>query len=123
MEPQDLYRFGLVPEFVGRIPIITHTCALDEDAMARILTEPRNAIIRQYVELLAYDGIELRFDDDALRAIGTLALERRTGARGLRSICEDILKEPMFELPGNPDVRQVVIHKECVTEGAKPEYR
>ena len=123
VEPQDLYRFGLVPEFVGRIPIITHTCALDEDAMVRILTEPRNAIIRQYVELLAYDGIELRFDDDALRAIGNLALQRKTGARGLRSICEDILKEPMFELPGNPDVRQVIIHKECVTEGAKPEYR
>ena len=123
VEPQDLYRFGLVPEFVGRIPIITHTCALDEDAMVRILTEPRNAIIRQYVELLAYDGIELKFDDDALRAIGNLALQRKTGARGLRSICEDILKEPMFELPGNPDVRQVIIHKECVTEGAKPEYR
>ncbi len=123
VEPQDLYRFGLVPEFVGRIPIITHTCALDEDAMVRILTEPRNAIVRQYVELFAYDGIELEFDDDALRAIGTLALQRKTGARGLRSICEDILKEPMFELPGNPNVRQVIIHKECVTEGTKPEYR
>ena len=122
VEPQDLYRFGLIPEFVGRIPIITHTNALGVDDMVRILTEPRNAIVRQYQELFAYDGIELTFDDDALRAIGTLALERQTGARGLRAICEEILKRPMFELPGRKDVERVVVHEDCVTNNALPEY-
>lgn len=123
VEPQDLYRFGLIPELVGRIPIVTHTRALDVDAMVRILTEPRNAIIRQYQELFAYDGKELAFDDDAMRAIGALALERKTGARGLRSICEKILEKPMFELPGNETVRKVIVHENCVTEGTNPEYR
>lgn len=122
VEPQDLFKFGLIPEFVGRIPIITHTRKLDIDAMVRILTEPRNAIVRQYQELFAYDGIELVFDDDALRAIGALALERATGARGLRSICEKILEPSMFELPGRKDVSRVVIHEECVTQGERPEY-
>lgn len=120
--PQDLHRFGLIPELVGRIPITTRTKALDVDAMVRILTEPRNAIVRQYQELFSYDGIELVFDDEALRAIGALALERSTGARGLRSICEQILEAPMFELPGNPDVTRVIVHESCVTEGKKPEY-
>lgn len=123
VEPEDLYRFGLIPELVGRIPVITHTKTLDVDAMVRILTVPRNAIVRQYQELFAYDGIELEFDDDALRAIGALALERKTGARGLRSICEKVLEKPMFELPGNKDVHRLIIHPECVTDGADPEYQ
>ncbi len=109
VEPQDLYRFGLIPELVGRIPVITHTNELTVDAMVRILTEPRNAIVRQYQELFAFDGIELVFEDEALRAIGTTALERKTGARGLRSICEKILRDPMFELPGTTNVRRVVV--------------
>lgn len=121
-EPQDLYKFGLIPELVGRIPIITRTKELDVDAMVRILTEPRNAIVRQYQELFAYDGIELVFDEDALRAIGELALEHKTGARGLRSICEEVLEKPMFELPGRHDVKRLIIHRECVTEGADPKY-
>ena len=123
VEPQDLYKFGLIPELVGRIPITTRTKELDVDAMVRILTEPRNAIVRQYEELFAYDGIKLTFDEEALRAIGSVALERKTGARGLRSICESILEKPMFELPGNPDVVEVIIHADCVTDGAAPEYR
>lgn len=122
VEPQDLYHFGLIPELVGRIPIITRTKALDIDAMVRILTEPRNAIVRQYQELFAYDGIELVFDDDALQAIGEVALEHKTGARGLRSICEGVLEKPMFELPGNTDVHRVIIHADCVTGEAEPEY-
>lgn len=109
VEPQDLYRFGLIPEFVGRIPVITHTTQLDIDAMVRILTEPRNAIVRQYQELFAFDGIELVFEDEALRAIGSTALEHKTGARGLRSICESILRDAMFELPGSSEVHRVVV--------------
>lgn len=122
VEPQDLYRFGLIPELVGRIPVITYTQELTVDAMVRILTEPRNAIVRQYQELFAFDGIELVFEDEALRAIGKAALERQTGARGLRSICESILRDPMFELPGTSGVRRVVVHPDCVTSGAPPRY-
>ncbi len=109
VEPQDLYRFGLIPELVGRIPVITHTKALTADAMVRILTEPRNALVRQYQELFAFDGIELVFEDEALRTIGETALERQTGARGLRSICESILRDSMFELPGTTEVHRVVV--------------
>lgn len=122
VEPEDLYHFGLIPELVGRIPIITHTRNLNVDAMVRILTEPRNAIIRQFQELFAYDGIELEFEDAALRAIGELALKRKTGARGLRSICENVLEEPMFELPGTKDVSRIIIHEGCITKGEKPIY-
>ena len=117
VEPEDLHRFGLIPEFVGRIPIITHTKELDEDAMVRILTEPRNALVRQYQELFAYDGVELVFDDDALKAIGARALDKGTGARGLRTICERVLRDAMFEIPGS-DVVRAVVHRECVTENA-----
>ena len=122
VEPQDLYSFGLIPEFVGRIPVITHTNSLDEDAMVRILTEPKNAIMRQFQELFAYDGIDLVFEEDALRAMGRKALERRTGARGLRSICEEVLKDARFDLPGREDVKRVIVHEACVTEGEPLEY-
>ena len=122
VEPQDLHRFGLIPELVGRIPVITHTSALDVDSMVRILTEPRNAIIRQYQRLIAYDDVELTFDDDALRAIAQQALERGTGARGLRSICEKVLRDTMFEVPGRTDIVKVIVHRACVTDGEKPEY-
>ena len=122
VEPQDLHRFGLIPELVGRIPVITHTCELDVDAMVRILTEPRNALVRQYERLLAYDGAELVFDREALEAIAQLALDRGTGARGLRSICEKVLRDVMFELPGRNDVARVIVHARSVTDGEKPEY-
>ena len=122
VEPQDLHRFGLIPELVGRIPVITHTSKLDVTSMVRILTEPRNAIIRQYQRLMAYDGVELVFDDEALEAIAQVALDRGTGARGLRSICEKVLRDAMFEIPGRKDVAKVVVHASCVTDGAKPEY-
>ena len=122
VEPQDLHRFGLIPELVGRIPVITHTCELTVESMVRILTEPRNAIVRQYQQLVAYDGAELSFDDEALEAIAQMALDRGTGARGLRSICEKVLRDVMFEIPGRSDVARVIVHAGCVTKGEKPEY-
>ncbi|MBR1827952.1 MAG: ATP-dependent Clp protease ATP-binding subunit ClpX, partial [Atopobiaceae bacterium] len=122
VEPQDLHRFGLIPELVGRIPVITHTSELTIDDMVRILVEPSNAIVRQYQSLMAYDGVELEFDDDALRAIADLALKRGTGARGLRSICEGSLRDVMFEIPSRDDVEKVVVHAGCITSGDKPEY-
>ena len=122
VEPQDLHQFGLIPELVGRIPVITHTSQLTVGDMVRILTEPRNAIIRQYQRLMAYDGTELVFDQEALEAIAQVALERGTGARGLRSICERMLRDAMFEVPGRKDIAQVVVHEVCVTKGEPPEY-
>ena len=122
VEPQDLHQFGLIPELVGRIPVITHTSQLTVGDMVRILTEPRNAIIRQYQRLMAYDGTELVFDQEALEAIAQVALERGTGARGLRSICERVLRDAMFEVPGRKDIAQVVVHEACVTKGEPPEY-
>ena len=122
VEPQDLHRFGLIPELVGRIPVITHTCELRVEDMVRILTEPKNAIVRQYQQLMAYDGVQLIFDQEALEAIAQVALDRGTGARGLRSICEKVLRDAMFEVPGRTDIEQVVVHRACVTDGEKPEY-
>ncbi len=122
VEPQDLHRFGLIPELVGRIPVITHTVELDVDSMVRILTEPKNAIIRQYQRLVAYDGVQLEFDQEALEAIARQALERGTGARGLRSICERVLRDTMFEVPGRDDIERVVVHAACITDGERPEY-
>ena len=122
VEPQDLYKFGLIPELVGRIPVITHTKKLDIEAMVSILTEPKNALVRQYQELLAFDGITLEFEDEALRSIAELALTRQTGARGLRSIMEEVLREPMFELPGTKEYSRVVVDAACVKNHTKPRY-
>lgn len=122
VEPQDLHRFGLIPELVGRIPVITHTSELTVEDMVRILTEPNDALVRQYQHLLAYDGVQLEFDKEALEAIAQKALSRGTGARGLRSICEGVLRDVMFEVPGRDDVERVVVHAACVTDGEKPEY-
>lgn len=122
VEPQDLHRFGLIPELVGRIPVITHTNQLSVDDLVRILTEPRDALVLQYQQLLAYDGVALEFDREALEAIAELALARGTGARGLRSIMEKVLRDPMFELPGRTDIERVVVHRACVTDNEKPEY-
>ncbi len=122
VEPQDLHRFGLIPELVGRIPVITHTNQLSVDDLVRILTEPRDALVLQYQQLLAYDGVALEFDREALEAIAELALDRGTGARGLRSIMEKVLRDPMFELPGRTDIERVVVHRACVTDNEKPEY-
>ncbi|EFS9254408.1 ATP-dependent Clp protease ATP-binding subunit ClpX [Campylobacter upsaliensis] len=118
IESDDLVHFGLIPELIGRLHIIASLNELDEDDMVRILTEPKNAIIKQYQKLFAIDGVNLKFDEDALRAIAKLALERKTGARGLRSIIEEMMVDLMFELPEYKDY-DIVITKEVVCEGAK----
>lgn len=119
--PEDLIRFGLIPEFIGRLPVIASVTNLDEDALVRVLTEPRNSLVRQYERLFEMDGVELSIDDDALHAIAGKAIERKTGARGLRGIMEEILVPVMFDVPDRDDVSQVIIHRNCVTDGAAPE--
>ena len=119
--PEDLIRFGLIPEFIGRLPVIASVTNLDEDALVRVLTEPRNSLVRQYERLFEMDGVELSIDDDALHAIAGKAIERKTGARGLRGIMEEILVPVMFDVPDRDDVSQVIIHRNCVTDGAVPE--
>lgn len=118
IEPDDLVHFGLIPELIGRLHVIASLNELNEDDMVRILTEPKNAIIKQYQKLFAIDGVNLKFEEDALRAIAQLALERKTGARGLRSIIEEMMVDLMFELHEYKDY-DIVITKEVVCEGAK----
>ena len=108
LEPEDLLKFGLIPEFVGRLPVIATLTDLDEDALVTILTEPKNALVKQYQRLFDIEGVDLTFTDDSLRAIAKRAIKRKTGARGLRSIMEDILLDTMFELPGLDGVEEVV---------------
>ncbi|WP_297453825.1 ATP-dependent Clp protease ATP-binding subunit ClpX [uncultured Corynebacterium sp.] len=119
--PEDLVRFGLIPEFIGRLPVIASVTNLDEDALVRVLTEPKNSLVRQYQHLFDMDGVRLTIDDEALNAIAAKAISRNTGARGLRGIMEEILVPVMFEVPERDDVAEVIVHKECVTDGAAPE--
>ena len=120
LEPEDLLKFGLIPEFVGRLPVIATLEDLDEDALVTILTKPKNALIKQYQRLFEIEEAELKFTDEALTAIAKRAIERKTGARGLRSIMEDILLDTMFELPGLDSVDEVVVNEEAVTSDAAP---
>ena len=120
LEPEDLLKFGLIPEFVGRLPVIATLTDLDEDALVIILTQPKNALVKQYQRLFELEDVKLKFTDDALVAIAKRAIERKTGARGLRSIMEDILLETMFELPGTEGVEEVVVNEEAVTSEAQP---
>ena len=120
LEPEDLLKFGLIPEFVGRLPVIATLTDLDEDALIIILTEPKNALVKQYQRLFDIEGVKLTFTTDALTAIAKRAIKRKTGARGLRSIMEDILLDTMFELPGLEGVEEVVVNEEAVNNGAKP---
>ncbi len=120
LEPEDLLKFGLIPEFVGRLPVIATLEDLDEDALVTILTKPKNALVKQYQRLFELEDTKLTFTEDALRAIARRAIERKTGARGLRSIMEDILLETMFELPGLDSVKEVVVNEEAVTSDAAP---
>ncbi len=121
LEPEDLLKFGLIPEFVGRLPVIATLSDLDEAALVSILTEPKNALVKQYQRLFDIEGIELSFTDDALKAIAKRAIKRKTGARGLRSIMEGILLDTMFELPGLDGVEEVVVNEESVNAAeAKP---
>ncbi len=119
--PQDLLKFGLIPEFIGRLPIIAKLDSLGRDSLVKILTEPKNALIKQYQTLFALDETELVFDDDAVEAIADKALERNTGARGLRAVIEDVMTDIMFEIPSDHTVEKCIVHKECVTDGAQPQ--
>ncbi|MFQ5437500.1 MAG: ATP-dependent Clp protease ATP-binding subunit ClpX [Paracoccaceae bacterium] len=120
LEPEDLLKFGLIPEFVGRLPVIATLTDLDEDALVTILSEPKNALVKQYQRLFELEDVELKFTDDSLRAIAKRAIARKTGARGLRSIMEDILLDSMFDLPGIDGVQEVVVNDEAVNGEAKP---
>ena len=120
LEPEDLLKFGLIPEFVGRLPVIATLQDLDEDALVTILTKPKNALVKQYQRLFELEDTDLNFTDDALAAIAKRAIDRKTGARGLRSIMEDILLDTMFDLPGQESVKEVVVNVEAVTSDAAP---
>jgi len=120
--PADLHKFGLIPEFIGRLPVIATVSPLDIDAMVSILTEPKNALVRQYQRMFEIDGVELVFEKEAIQAIGEQALERGTGARGLRAILEEVLQDTMFEVPGMEDVGRVVITREVVMDRVTPAF-
>ena len=120
LEPEDLLKFGLIPEFVGRLPVIATLTDLDEEALVTILTEPKNALVKQYQRLFDIESTQLTFTDDALKAIAKRAIARKTGARGLRSIMEGILLDTMFELPSMDNVDEVVVNEEAVSADARP---
>lgn len=118
--PEDLLKFGLIPEFIGRLPVLASLEQLDEDALVQILTEPKNALTKQYEKMIELDNVELEFEKDALYEIAKLAIERKTGARGLRSIIENVMLDVMFELPSRDDIAKCIITKETLTEKAHP---
>ena len=120
--PDDLHKFGLIPEFIGRLPVITNVSALDVDDLSRVLTEPKNAILKQYQHLFELDGVKLTFTDAAIHAVAELAEKRGTGARSLSTLMENTLSQIMFDLPSREDVAEVIIEAECVFEGAEPTY-
>jgi len=120
VEPEDMLRFGLIPEFIGRLPVIATLEDLDEEALVKILTEPKNALVKQYQRLFDMENVGLQFTDDALHAIAKKATARKTGARGLRSILEGILLETMFDLPSFDGVEEVVVNGEVIEGRAQP---
>ncbi|HCB53113.1 MAG TPA: ATP-dependent Clp protease ATP-binding subunit ClpX, partial [Rhodobacter sp.] len=120
LEPEDLLKFGLIPEFVGRLPVIATLTDLDEEALITILTQPKNALVKQYQRLFEIDNVTLTFTPEALKAVAKRAIKRKTGARGLRSIMEEVLLDTMFELPSRNDIEEVVVKEEAVTSLAKP---
>ena len=122
VEPEDLLKYGLIPEFIGRLPVVATLDDLDKSALIDILTLPRNALVKQYQLLFEMEDVRLEFSDDALSAVATKAIARKTGARGLRSIMENILLDPMFELPGLESVEEIVVNREVVDGGSKPLY-
>ncbi|MBQ4516550.1 MAG: ATP-dependent Clp protease ATP-binding subunit ClpX [Clostridia bacterium] len=120
LEPQDLLKFGLIPELIGRLPIISTLEMLDKEALMRILSEPKNALVKQYTKLFELDGVKLEIAEDAIEAVAQKALDRKTGARGLRSIMEECMLDVMYELPSEKNVSKCTITKECITNGARP---
>ena len=120
MQAEDLLKFGLIPEFVGRLPVIATLTELDEDALVDILTEPKNALVKQYQKLFEFEDVRLRFSDGALRAVARQALARKSGARGLRSILENVMLDLMYDIPSRDDVEECVISEEVIEQGSKP---
>ena len=120
VQPHDLLKFGIIPELVGRMPVLTALDALDRDDLVRILTEPKNALVKQYQKLLSYDGVSLHFDKDALEAVADKAIERNIGARGLRAVMEGLLTKVMYDIPSDPTITSVTITAACVNDGAEP---
>ena len=120
VQPEDLLKFGLIPEFVGRLPVIVTLDELSEDALVRIIKEPKNALLKQYKKLLAIDGVELEMDEEAIKAVARQAIARKTGARGLRSIMESTMTEIMYEIPSREDVKKCVLTKETIERKSKP---
>ena len=120
VQPEDLIKFGLIPEFIGRIPIIATLSDLSMDALVRILTEPKNALVKQYEKLFEVEGVELKFTDKALSAVAKGAIERKSGARGLRAILESVMLDIMYDIPSMPDVHQCVIGEEVIIRGESP---
>jgi len=120
MMPEDLLKFGLIPEFVGRLPVTVTLEALDESALVKILTEPKNALVKQYQKLLELDGVQLEFKEEALRAVAQAALKRKTGARGLRSIIEEVMCNVMYDVPSRTDVNKCIVTRECIVNKDEP---
>lgn len=120
LEPDDLARYGLIPEFIGRLPVIAVLKPLEIDALIEILIKPKNALTKQYIKLFSYENVELKFTDEALRAIAQQALDRKTGARGLRGVIETSMLDIMFEIPSMDNVKECIIDADCITDGAKP---
>ena len=116
--PQDLVKFGLIPELVGRLPVITSLSGLDKNSLVRILTEPKNSIMKQYTKLFALDRVDLEFEEDALKAVAQKAIDRNTGARGIRSIMEEILSDLMYKVPSDHTIEKVIITKDTVEKNA-----
>ena len=121
-EPEDLLRFGLIPEFVGRLPVIASLHSLDEKTLYNILTLPRNAIVKQYKKLFEMEGVELEFQEEALKLVVKKAMERGTGARGLRSIIEEVMLEIMYQLPSKKDIAKCIITKSSIEKNREPKY-
>jgi ATP-dependent Clp protease ATP-binding subunit ClpX len=120
IQPEDLLKYGLIPEFVGRLPIMVTLEELDEETLVKILTEPKNALVKQYKELFAMDEVDLEFEEEALRLIAKKAIERKTGARGLRSIIEETMLDIMYEIPSRDDIEKCIITKETVENKGEP---
>jgi ATP-dependent Clp protease ATP-binding subunit ClpX len=120
VEPEDMLRFGLIPELVGRLPVLTTLDSLDVDALIRILQEPKNALVKQYEKMFELEGIRLTFDPEGVSAVARRALDRGTGARGLRAVLEDVMRDVMYDIPSRDDVREVVVTRESVTDGIPP---
>ena len=121
-ETKDLIKYGLIPELVGRLPVVATLESLNEEALIQILTVPKNALIKQYQKLLHFDGVELKFTNDALKLMAKKAMERNLGARGLRGIIEEIMRDVMYEVPDDPKIVEVIVDEKCISEGKKPDY-